>query len=167
MGGGPPKFTPGSTCPALLGKTSGGSHLSLTGLSPCFARLSRLVQLESTFVTPWKDCNPSQCIPRHRVRNTCRFTRTRFRLIPLRSPLLRKSRFLYFPEGTEMFQFSSLPTVPYVFRHGHCDTTRSRFPHSEIHGSWLASQLPVAYRRHTTSFVGSMRQSIHRMPFVT
>ena len=32
----------------------------------------------------------------------------RFRLFPLRSPLLRESLLLYFPRGTEMFQFPRL-----------------------------------------------------------
>jgi hypothetical protein len=31
----------------------------------------------------------------------------RFRLIPVRSPLLGKSRLIYFPDGTEMFHFPS------------------------------------------------------------
>ena len=33
----------------------------------------------------------------------------RFGLFPFRSPLLRESRLLSFPEGTEMFQFPSFP----------------------------------------------------------
>ncbi len=34
-----------------------------------------------------------------------RLTRTRFRLFPFRSPLLRESRLLSFPGGTEMVHF--------------------------------------------------------------
>jgi hypothetical protein len=33
-----------------------------------------------------------------------------FGLIPVRSPLLGESRLIYFPEGTEMFQFPSFAT---------------------------------------------------------
>ena len=40
----------------------------------------------------------------------------RFRLFPFRSPLLRESRLLSFPRGTEMFQFPRSPPPPYVFR---------------------------------------------------
>jgi hypothetical protein len=41
---------------------------------------------------------------RHRA-----ITLHRFRLIPFRSPLLRESLLLSFPQGTEMFQFPWLP----------------------------------------------------------
>ena len=42
----------------------------------------------------------------------------RFGLFPVRSPLLRKSIFLSFPAGTEMFQFSALATATYGFSYG-------------------------------------------------
>ena len=64
-----------------------------------------------------------------------------------------------------MFQLSPFPAGPYVFRPGYHGMTRGAFPHSEIYGSKLASQLPVAYRRLATSFFGSMRQGIHHIPF--
>lgn len=40
-----------------------------------------------------------------------------FRLIPLRSPLLRESRLLSFPWGTEMFQFAQFP-LPHLWPFG-------------------------------------------------
>ena len=43
-------------------------------------------------------------------------TPARFTLFPLRSPLLRESRLLSFPRGTEMFQFPRFPHLPYGFR---------------------------------------------------
>ena len=43
-------------------------------------------------------------------------TPTGFRLIPVRSPLLRESRLLSFPRVTKMFQFTRLPSLPYLFR---------------------------------------------------
>jgi hypothetical protein len=47
--------------------------------------------------------------PRHRPHNACMLVNAaRFRLFPVRSPLLRKSRFLSVPGVTEMFQFSPL-----------------------------------------------------------
>lgn len=39
----------------------------------------------------------------------------RFRLFPVRSPLLRGSRLLSLPEGNKMFQFPSLAALPYGF----------------------------------------------------
>src|SRR3954451_6949720 len=51
---------------------------------------------------------------------------TRFRLVPVRSPLLRESRLISVPPGTEMFQFPGSPTG--------------------IPGSTLLGQLPRTYR---------------------
>ncbi len=38
------------------------------------------------------------------------------------------------------------------------------FPHSDIHGSKVVRHLTVAYRSHTTSFIASYCQGIHRIP---
>lgn len=62
-------------------------------------------------------------------------TYIRFGLIPVRSPLLGKSRLFSFPEDTKMFQFSSFTSTTYVFSCRCLDTTRDGFPHSEIPGS--------------------------------
>jgi hypothetical protein len=42
----------------------------------------------------------------------------------------------------------------------------ARFPDSEIPGSKPTCRLPEAYRRQATSFFASVRQGIHRVPFV-
>ena len=71
-----------------------------TGLSPSVVNLSREVPLADHFVTPmWRALQPRRGKP------------PRFGLFPLRSPLLRKSIFLSFPAGTEMFQFSAFATL--------------------------------------------------------
>jgi hypothetical protein len=44
-----------------------------------------------------------------RIRNAHRLSRIRFGLFPFRSPLLRESRFLYFPPGTQMCHFPGFP----------------------------------------------------------
>jgi hypothetical protein len=64
-------------------------------------------------------------------------TYTRFRLFPVRSPLLGKSLLFSFPKGTKMFQFPSLASATYVFSCRCPDITRDGFPHSEISGSKL------------------------------
>ncbi len=76
-------------------------------------------------------------------------TRHEFGLFRVRSPLLTESLLFSLPMGTEMFHFPTFPpTALYiqaeVARH---DSGHSRFPYSEIHGSTLVYQLPVAYRR--------------------
>ncbi|ABZ84885.1 hypothetical protein HM1_3125 [Heliomicrobium modesticaldum Ice1] len=66
----------------------------------------------------------------------------RFRLFPFRSPLLRESRLISFPPGTEMFQFPGLASHAYRFSVGYLDMTPSGLPHSGIHGSRPACGSP-------------------------
>ena len=88
---GPRRFRPGFTCPTLLGYRRGEFASSPTGLSPALAPLSSGLRLRSL-------------IPCHRPHDPA-WCPTRFRLVPVRSPLLRESRLLSVPPGTEMFQF--------------------------------------------------------------
>ena len=53
---GPGWFRQGFTCPALLGKSSRGHLLSITGLSPSMAQLSSCLHLTNNFVTLWTSC---------------------------------------------------------------------------------------------------------------
>jgi hypothetical protein len=88
--GGPPRFPRGFTCPVVLGIPRGRFRVSLTGLSPSLAR------------RPSRFCYPSTShseVPQPRPQ------RRRFGLFPFRSPLLRESRLISLPPGTEMFQF--------------------------------------------------------------
>ena len=50
--GGPPSFRQDFSCPAVLNKISGASHLSPTGLLPSMVVLSRFFWLELRFLTP-------------------------------------------------------------------------------------------------------------------
>ena len=72
----------------------------------------------------------------------------RFRLFPFRSPLLRESLLLSLPQGTEMFQFPWFPLPVLCVQTGVLPSRGSGFPHSDIHGSKLGRQLPVAFRSH-------------------
>jgi hypothetical protein len=78
--------------------------------------------------------------------NACPLTHAGFRLIPFRSPLLGESRLISFPLGTEMFQFSSLPSIAYVFSDERRRITGAGLPHSEIRGSKPVQRLTAAYR---------------------
>ena len=62
-------------------------------------------------------------------------THIRFRLLPVRSPLLGESLLFSLPAGTKMFQFPALASATYVFSCRCVGTTRHGFPHSEISGS--------------------------------
>jgi hypothetical protein len=65
--------------------------------------------------------------------------RWRFRLFPVRSPLLGESRLLSLPRGTKMFQFPRLPPNLTV---GSLPITEAGLPHSGISGSQPARGSP-------------------------
>ena len=54
--GGPPGFRPGSTCQAVLGIPLGRAWISRTRLSRSVADLSRVLQLDTRFVTSRSTC---------------------------------------------------------------------------------------------------------------
>ena len=60
----------------------------------------------------------------------------RFRLIPVRSPLLRESLLLSFPVATKMFQFTTFASFRMT------GLQPAGLPHSEIPGSKLAYSYP-------------------------
>ena len=93
------------------------------------------IRLDDTFVTLRAGRRRPRKIPQPRMRNAVELARTRFRLFPVRSPLLRESRFLSLPESTEMFQFPSFAAAAYGFNDGCPGMTPGRFPDSEISGS--------------------------------
>ncbi len=88
---GPRRFRPGFTCPTLLGYRLGGLALHLRDSHPLWCH----VPVDFGYRLP---------IPRLRPHDPGRCP-ARFRLVPVRSPLLRESRLISFPPGTEMFQF--------------------------------------------------------------
>jgi hypothetical protein len=91
---GPRRFRPGFTCPTLLGYRIGGLHQSLRDYHPLWCHFPK--DFGSTRSIPWlRPHNPGRCP-------------ARFGLVPVRSPLLRESRLISFPPGTEMFQFPGL-----------------------------------------------------------
>ena len=104
----------------LTWETSRKSRVfSPTGLSPSVAELSRALRLRPTFVTFALPRNGETDAPSTPATQRLRpITRNRFGLIPVRSPLLRKS--LRFPFLQVLRCFSSLrwPPVAYVFSHG-------------------------------------------------
>jgi len=91
----------------------------------------------------------------------------KFGLIPFRSPLLRDSRLMSFPLGTEMFQFPRCPPHNlciqlWVPRHD--SRWVSPFGYRRIK-AWLAA--PRRLSQPPTSFIGTVRQGIPHVLFVT
>ena len=131
------------------GNPIGVQCFSCTGLLPSVAHLSWMLPLNSWICNSVKDLMLLLSAPttpnwqRHQA-----LPPARFRLIPFRSPLLRESLLLSSPQGTEMFQFPWFPLPALCVQAGVLPSSGSRFPHSDIHGSKLGRQLPVAYRSH-------------------
>ena len=76
---------------------------------------------------------------------TCPLTSLRFGLFPFRSPLLRKSRSIYFPLGTMMVHFPRF--APLINKR--CYTiTCNGFPHSGTPGSKLVYSSPRLFAVH-------------------
>ena len=90
----------------------------------------------------------------------------RFRLAPVRSPLLGGSRLFFFPPVTEMFQFTEFPLPALCIQTGvtpHDGCRVSPFGHPRVEAYSTAHRglsQPVA------SFIGSTCQGIHRWLFV-
>ena len=152
MADGPAGFIRGFTCPALLGIRSGEHSFSATGLLPPMASLSRLLHLMNAFITPCGTShNPWGQAPK-------------FGLIRVRSPLLTESLLFSLPPGTEMFQFpgyaSDMPMD------SACGTRHRYRVGSPIRTSPDRSLLtaPRGVSSFATSFVGSWRLGIHRVP---
>ena len=101
------------------------------------------------------------------TRNASPLTRARFGLIPFRSPLLRESRLIYFPRGTEMFHFPRLPPPRLCVQRGvtpHYQRWVSPFGHPRITGY---SAPPRGLSQPFTPFIGSRCQGIHHVPLLS
>ena len=87
----------------------------------------------------------------------------RFSLFPFRSPLLRESRLLSLPAGTEMFHFPALPPAALCIQAGataHNGRRVSPFGNPRI-TAWLPA--PRGLSQAPASFIGSWYQGIHRV----
>jgi hypothetical protein len=109
LGDGPPRFRQGFSCPVVLRYQSRPTPVSSTGLSPSLADLPRSLDYQCAVRRQLcrADClalQPDTC-------NAGRLAQVSFRLVPVRSPLLGESQLIFFPEGTEMFQFPSFATL--------------------------------------------------------
>ena len=96
---GPRQFKPGFPCPTLLGYRLGESKVRLPDCHRLWCHFP-------------KDFSSLRLIPSRRPRDPRRCPAW-FGLVPVRSPLLRESRLISLPPGTEMFQF---PGWSRVFR---------------------------------------------------
>src|ERR1700746_2422758 len=168
LGGGPPGFTRDFSGPVLLGIPP-GSRLSFAygGVTLCADafQTSSATRTISYFLPDqqlWLG-GPSTPI----TQRLLAMTRDRFGLFPFRSPLLRESRLLSLPVGTEMFHFPTLPPPALCVQAGatgHYTRQVSPFENPRIE-VWLPT--PRGLSQAPTSFFGSWCQGIHRAPLLT
>ena len=82
-----------------------------------YRRPFQTVRLDCGFVTPPRGGDPGTCTPTTpAAQRSPAITYSRFGLFPFRSPLLRESRLISFPGGTEMVHFPPFASASYVFR---------------------------------------------------
>ena len=139
FGGGPPEFLQGCSCPGVLGETARSHrpfvYRAVTVSGPAFQRvpLNRwFLTALGRYRTPRRPHDPHAATP-------VGLTRHRFRLTPVRSPLLGGSRLLSVPRGTKMFQF---PRLPPARSSGSPPMTAVGLPHSGTPGSTPARGSP-------------------------
>ena len=149
--GGPPCFPPDSSCPAVLWYRLAGSAFRVRVFHP----LRRRFPTRFHYASP---CFMPALNPGGHAR--------RFGLFPFRSPLLRKSMFLSFPPGTEMFQFPGCPS-PGLFYSSRDDRTllRSGSP-IRISTNQCLLAAPRSFSQLATSFFGVWCPGIHPVLFL-
>ena len=125
-------------------------------------------RLPNTFVTPRPRCGTVMSLLQPRIElGPQAIAPDRFGLVPFRSPLLRESRFLSFPPVTEMCQFTGLPSTALCVQTGiraHYHAWVSPFGDPRVNG---CSAPHRGLSQPSTSFLGSWRQGIHRVPFIS
>ena len=118
-----------------------------TGLSPTLANPSRTVLVPSSLLAETVYRLPASPTTPPGQR-THPHTSRRFKLCPFRSPLLRASRLISLPPGTEMVQFPGCACPTYVFRRTCQPMTTGGFPHSDISGSQPVYGSPELFAVH-------------------
>jgi hypothetical protein len=166
--GGPPRFRPRFTGAVLLRNSFRRLPIPPTGRLPSLVLGSTSFGYLRNLVTPARPATAqTNCptTPEHATRSP--LTRARFGLIPFRSPLLRESRLIYFPRGTEMFHFPRLPPPRLCVQRGvtpHYQRWVSPFGHPRIKGYSAPTR---GLSQPFTPFIGSRCQGIHHVPLLS
>src|SRR5438552_2407979 len=122
-----------------LGDQTGGQHTFAYRTITFYGPTSQTVRLACWFMTPRPYGPPAPATPPHA-------SVLGFRLFPVRSPLLRESRFLSLPRGTEMSHFPPLASCRLCIQRpmaGHDSRRVSPFGHPRVKA---CLRLTEAYR---------------------
>src|SRR3954451_6113930 len=144
-----------SRAPSYLGtRKERAADFIYGALTRCGGRFQDL-RLPAAFLTPREPCRVPNARPATPGQQRLHaVTLPRFRLTPFRSPLLRRSRLLSLPPGTEMFQFPEFPLTALciqagVTRHNPCQV--SPFGNPRFNARLTA---PRGLSQSPTSFIG-------------
>ena len=151
MEGGPPRFPRDSSCPAVLRYQCHSAgwcfvYRTLTLSRGAFQPTSTTLPATAGYAPHWP-YNPREHAPW-------------FRLVPVRSPLLRESRLISFPRVTEMFQFTRLASIGLCIQPRMTGPRPAGFPHSGTTGSQPACGSPMLF----AAYRALRRLSVPRHP---
>ena len=154
MGDGPPCFRRDFTCPAVLRIHSGENEISITGLLPSLAGLSRPLHLFHSFVTPYRvSYNPKSML-----------------LVWAIPVSLAATQGIAFAFSSSGYLDVSVPRVclliTYGFSYGY-DPLRHLGSPIRISLDQCSLTAPQSVSALVPSFFDSLCQGIHRTPLLT
>jgi hypothetical protein len=126
LGEGPPRFPQGFSCPAVLRMPLWSPAAFAYRAVTCWGPVFQPVRLGAGLLTP---LSGGPATPERGV------TPFRFRLLPVRSPLLGESRLFSLPPGTEMVHFPGWALAPLSFQGAVSPLSGEGLPHWETPGS--------------------------------
>ena len=142
---GPGRFTQDSTSPVLLGTTpSSRSNFTYPALT-VYGHPSQDVQLSPRFITAPMIGGPPRKLPQPRTRNTRRLSHAHGLASSAFAHHYSRNHYCFLLlRVLRCFTSPRHHQPPYTFRRRRPDTTRARFPHSDIPGSQSGRRLPEA-----------------------
>ena len=167
MEGGPPSFSPRFTGADLLRNACGRPCDFVYGTVALCGAWFHTLRLSHDFVTSAGPATIRTGALQPPTRNAWPLARARFGLFPFRSPLLRESRLISFPQGTEMFHFPCLPSTGLCVQPGMTPHYRRRvspFGNPRVTG-YSAPHRGLS--QPFTPFFDSWCQGIHHVPLIS
>ena len=149
------------------GTPAEGHAISPTGRLPSVVRGSTRFDYRLTCSLPPSRPRLGPDVLQPPTRNAWPLARARFGLFPFRSPLLRESRLISFPRGTEMFHFPRLSSPRLCVQRGitsHYRRWVSPFGHPRVTG-YSAPHRGLS--QPFTPFIDSWCQGIHHVPLLS